>query len=61
MNTNTHTPPPKAPLLPVNFRFPQDLRDQLQKAADANERSFTKEVIYRLRNSLKPQQETGHV
>lgn len=58
---DTTTPPPKSPLLPVNFRFPQDLRDQLQEAADANERSLTKEVIYRLRNSLKPQQETSHV
>ena len=53
-------PPPKSPLLPVNFRFPKDLRDQLQEAANANERSLTGEIIYRLRRSLT-QQETAHV
>lgn len=53
--------PPKSPLLPVNFRFPKDLRDQLQEVAAANQRSMTGEIIYRLRLSLNPQKETSHV
>jgi hypothetical protein len=52
--------PPKSPLLPVNFRFPKELRDQLQQAAQANQRSMSGEIIYRLRRSLN-QQETSHV
>ena len=37
------------------LRFPDDLREQLAVEAEASERSLAKEIVHRLRNSLKQQ------
>jgi hypothetical protein len=38
-------------------RFPEDLHRQLQKVAEASERTVPAEIIYRLRASLRKSEE----
>jgi hypothetical protein len=40
---------------PFFFRFPEELREQLEERARDSERSLTAEIVWRLRNSLRPQ------
>jgi hypothetical protein len=44
---------------PLFVRCPQELREQLLDRARESERSLTAEVIYRLRQSLRPANEAA--
>lgn len=45
----------------VNFRLPQSLKDQLEEAANINDRSTTSEIINRLQASFDKETEYGDI
>lgn len=45
----------------VNFRLPQSLKDQLEEAANINDRSTTNEIINRLQASFDNEVEHGDI
>lgn len=39
----------------VNFRIPTKLKEEIEKAAQENERSITAEIVHRLEQSFEPE------